>query len=143
MTPDLLRRQQATQATQDKYRGRLFDWKRSRTCIHLLRSHLRAMGHKVPKVPPVTSAVSARRVMDAQGWKTCADLIDGLGLERIAPAMMLPGDVAYRWSEDGFGGVLICVGPHKVLGWFDNEETEGKLVVMDMSFDQLEAAWRA
>ena len=31
----------------------------------------------------------------------------------------------------------------KIMGWFENAETEGRMVVMDMTFDQIEVSWRA
>ena len=138
---DLLRRSAATQATLDKYRGTAWSWDAGRTCVHLARFHLRAMGHKPERIPQVSSALSARRALKARGWAGVVDLLDAQpGLLRIAPAMMLMGDVASAPSPDGIGGILICAGPHKFFGWRD--DVEG-MVVLDIRADQLTAAWRA
>ena len=141
-TPDLIRRVEAATATVRRYKGKRFDFKAARTCVHMARFHLAAMGHKVPPMPKVNSLVSARRALDSRGWSDCAAMIDSLGFERIAPAQMLAGDLAFRASEDGLGGLLVALGPFKVFGWFGNEETEGRAVVMDMDCSQLEACWR-
>lgn len=140
--PDLIRRQQALAATQAKFRGKRFGWKSGQHCAALLTSHLKAMGRKAPKVGALGSLLAAKRVLAARGWDGLAEAIDAQGLARIAPAEMLPGDVALRASADGIGAALICMTSTKMLGWFENEETGGRCVVMDMSFDQLDAAWR-
>lgn len=138
-TPDLVRRQEAAMATLAKYRGRAFDWKTGQTCIHMARFHLRRMGHRPEPLPRIRGLIGARKALDARGWQTCADVLDALLLPRIPAAAMLPGDIAFRSSEDGLGGLLVCAGAHKLMGWFENAPG---FVVMDMSFDQVEACWR-
>jgi hypothetical protein len=118
MTPELLRRQRATEATFAKYREVPFDWKRERTCLHLLRFHLRKMGHKPEPLPRIKSAVAAKRALDARGWKNVGDLLDTM-LPRIAPAQMWLGDVAMLESGDGFGAIVVSLGS-KVLGWHED-----------------------
>lgn len=139
MKHDAIRRFDAASATLAKYRGKPFDWAKGLTCLHMVRSHLVKLGYRPETLPRIKSAVAARRALDARGWATTADMIDAQGFQRIAPAMMVQGDIAYRSSEDGFGGLLVCVGPLKMMGWFENAPD---FVVMDMQFDQLEAAWR-
>ena len=140
--PDLLRRQRATAATLEKYRHQIFDWKAKATCVHLAHFHLRQMGHRLPVLPRIRGVIGAKRALTERGWDNCSDMLDAQGLVRINAAEMLAGDLAYRSSEEGLGSILICVGEHKIMGWFQNEETFGAMVVMDMSFDQLEACWR-
>lgn len=137
--PELVRRRDATQATEDRFRWKVADWKTQTTCLHMAHFHLKAMGVKVPRVPPVRGPIAARKLLDRHGWADMAAVIDAQGLERIAPAMMLVGDLAYRASADGLGSVMICCGPHKLLGWFENDP---RMVIMDMSFDQIETGWR-
>lgn len=143
---DLLRRKAATQSTEQRFRGKRFDWKAGHHCLAMAAFHLKAMGHRAEKAPRVRGVLGARRMLDARGWPTVAEMIDAQGLERIAPAAMLLGDLAFRASEDGLGGLLICVGPHKLMGWFpQNTRAEigaDLMVVMDMSFDQVAASWR-
>jgi hypothetical protein len=150
MSP-LIIRQRATQTTEVAFRGRPIDFKQRTTCVHMAYAHVRAMGIKVPKLPPLRGMKSALRALSERGFKTTADVMDFWGFERIPPAAMLLGDVAWRGVPEGvefaadrtrMGGLLVCVGPHKLMGWFGNAEAEGKMVVMDMSFDQVDAAWR-
>lgn len=143
---DLIRRKLATEKTEAKFRGKPFDWKAGHHCLAMTAFHLRGLGHRLEKAPRVRGVLGARRLLDARGWPTVAEMIDAQGFKRIAPAAMLLGDLAFRASADGIGGLLICVGPHKLMGWFP-ENTRAELgadlmVVMDMSFDQVEAAWR-
>lgn len=138
--PDLIRRHDATSATLAKYRGKPFDWKQGYTCAHLMRFHLKKMGHRVPTMPPMRSAIGARRALNERG---CADMGDILGLHlqlpEIAPAAMLMGDLAAMAGEDGLGGVMVCAGPHKLFGWYEGED---RLVMLDLDFDQVGRAFR-
>ena len=138
--PDLIRRHAATTDTLAKYRGKRFDWKVGNTCAHLMRFHLKKMGHKVPPMPPMRSAIGARRALDE---RHCADMGDILGaflkLPEIAPAEMMMGDLAAMAGEDGLGGVMICAGPHKLFGWYEDED---RLVMLDLDFGQVGRAFR-
>jgi len=136
---DTLRRQKAMQATEARWRWQVADWKARCTCLHMLHFHLKAMGHKVPRLPAVRGPLAARKALAERGWANMAELMDAQGFERVAPAAMRVGDVAYRSSADGLGSVMLCVSAHKLLGWFENDP---RMVVMDMSFDQVEAAWK-
>jgi len=121
MVHDLIRRQNATAATLAKFRGKRFDWKAGRTCVHLARFHLRAMGHKLPKVPPIRSALGARRALDANGWRDAGDMLRGIGLEEIVPGRMLLGDlIVYEQDGDhGLGAIAVQVAPFKTILWAD------------------------
>lgn len=138
---DLLRRQAATQATLDHFRGKAWSWQDGRTCVHLARYHLRAMGHRPERIPPrITSALAARRAMDRRGWSNVVDLLDAQpGLMRIAPARAMMGDIAAARSEDGIGGILICAGPHKFMGW---QQGAAGLVLIEADLNQLDGVWR-
>lgn len=136
---EMIRRQQATQATLDRYRPKVFDWRTGVTCVHLARFHLKQMGHKVPTVPRIRSALAAKRAMLANGWDSVEAMLDAM-LPRIAPAAMLLGDLAVVPGEDGFCSIMICAGPQKVMGW--HAET-GAFVVYDGAIGDLSAAWRA
>lgn len=137
---DLIRRSKALAAAQRKYGKRAFSWRNAVTCVHLARSHLVKMGHRPQPMPRVRSLVGARRALDERGWRDVADMLDAqAGLMRIAPAMMLPGDIAMLESEDGIGAIFLCAGPHKLIGW---REDAPAMVVLDMSFDQIAGAWR-
>lgn len=138
---DMLRRQEAAQATLDKFRGKALDWQAGMTCVHLARYHLLRMGHKVPPMPRLRSLLTARRELNARGWADCRAMLDAQpGLAAIPSAMMLLGDLAVLASDDGdIGSIMVCAGPNKLLGW---REDAPALVVLDVDFSEITAAWR-
>lgn len=147
----LVRRQYATQATLDRFRGKAFSWSGGKTCLHLMHAHLQHCGVKVPRLPSVRSPLGAKKALARRGCANMAEVIDSLGIERLpAPAMLTVGDLAYRSSADGMGGVLICVGANQLLGWTEivaaSAEDEGEAQegceVLIMTLDQVEACWR-
>ena len=138
--PDLIRRQRATQETLDRFRGVAWSWDSGITCAHLARFHLRAMGHKPAALPRLRSAIAARRALTQRGWANVTAMLDAQpGLIRIPPAAMKMGDLAALDSGDGLGGVMVCLGPHKLMGW---REDVPEMVVLDIVFGEIAAAWR-
>lgn len=139
--PDLLRRQQALAKTLRKYRGKPMVLGKA-DCVLMARSHLVAMGHRgLPPAPKYSSATGALRALKAMADGTVAGLLDA-HLPRIAPAAMLPGDLALVESEDGLGGgtVVIAVGG-KMLGW--HPDATGMVVIEPTQAHPFVAAWRA
>lgn len=136
-TPELVRRQHAVQATLGKYRGRAFDWKAGVTCVHMLRFHLKRMGRKVPRVPKLRTAADGLAALRKHGWANVGEMLDGIGLQRIAPAAMRLGDIAVLEGDEGLGGIVISLGG-KAMGW---HEDAAEMVVMDLL--KLDHAWRA
>lgn len=156
MNPDLIRRHEATRNTMNKYRKKDFSWQHAVTCIHLAAFHLRKMGHRTPVMPRFRSAFGALRALKAVGFQDLPALLDSIGtIRRVAPAMMMMGDLAVlqggviegESEEDdgaaremaGIGAIVVCAGPHKVFGWRGDFP---KMVVLDVSFDDIQAAWR-
>lgn len=138
--PELVRRARAIEAAKRKFGKRAFSWRNAVTCVHLARSHLVKMGHRPPALPRIRSLVGAQRALQERGWTSVADMLDAQpGLLRIAPAEMLPGDLAALPSDDGIGAIFICAGAHKLIGW---REDAPAMVVLDLSFDQIAGAWR-
>lgn len=135
--PDMIHRQQATQATMDKYRNRKFDWKSKATCLHLAWFHLRRMKRKPPTLPQIGSLLAAKRELAKRGWKDVGDILDAIGLKRIPPAAMLLGDLAMLEDDSGLGGIAVNMGGGKAIAW--HEDAEG-MVVIDML--RIAAAWR-
>lgn len=139
----LTERKKRTEKTLSKFRGRGFKWDGGATCIHLFRTHLKNMGHKVPVVPRFTTALGAKRAMDAAGFKDLEAIADSL-LERIPPAAMLIGDIAILGSDPFFDenmlfdAFVISAGPGgKVFGWHPDSPVFANLVPL-----QIEKAWR-
>lgn len=111
-------RRVATQRTFDMFRGEAFGW-RSRTCIHVAHFHLQALGRDLPPLPAFHSPATARRAMKAMGASDLSGLLERAGLQRIAPAAMIVGDIAVLPGEAGsgvFDSVAICAG-NKFMGW--------------------------
>ena len=119
-----------------KYRARGFDWKSKATCLHMTWFHLRRMGRRPPALPQVGSLLAAKRELAKRGWANVGDMLDAIGLERIAPAAMRLGDLAMLDSADGIGGIVISAGG-KAIGWHDDA---AGMVVMDLL--RITAAWR-
>ena len=140
--PDLIRRKRATQATLTKYRPLAFDWKKGVTCVHMARFHLRKMGHDIETLPRMRGPIGARRVMADRGWPDVAAMLDAqASLTRIAPAQMLVGDLAVLPADEGFDGIVICAGRHKLLGW--HQDFPQGMTEMEASLDVLIGSWRA
>jgi hypothetical protein len=135
---DLLRRQAAIDKTIGKYNGRPIDFV-DVDCIRMLRSHLVAMGHKgLPKLPRYSSPAGALRALRKSGHESLERLLDSI-LPRIAPAMMLPGDVALTLADDVLDAATICIG-HKIWGWsFHNDLREPVMIIPSA----IKAAYRA
>lgn len=134
----MIRRRDASEKTMARYRKKTFDWKTGVHCVGLAHFHLRNMGHKVPTVPRIRSALSAKRAMTERGWASVTEMLDSL-LPRIFPAQMLLGDLCVVPGEDGFDSILICAGPQKVMGW---SAIDGTFVVYDGGIGDITGAWR-
>ncbi|MGB3846035.1 MAG: hypothetical protein WA940_09215 [Sphingopyxis sp.] len=136
----LARRAAATQKTFDKFRGASFSWEGA-SCAHLLRTHLRNMGHRPPKMPKFQSAIGAKRAIAEMGAADLKSLCVVLGLIEIAPAMSLVGDVAILPGDDGpFDAIVVCAGNGKFMGW--HGAAEG-LQMIDDVLPHVIAAFRA
>jgi hypothetical protein len=139
----LVRRQRALVETTKAFANTPFDLG-SADCAKLVAFHLVAMGHKgVPEPEPYSSALGATRALKRLGFKTLEGLFDSL-LPRIAPAFMLPGDIALIRAEKGApawqtGTVVISVG-RKFLGWHPDADV---LAILSPTIDEpFLAAWR-
>jgi len=139
--PELIRRQAALGRTMARFRRKPFRLGRN-DCVQLARFHLKAMGHrKLPASGRYSTPAGARRALRSTGHETLEALLDSL-LPRIAPAAMLPGDVALLAAEPGapaadVGAIAISLGG-KLMGWHPDKE---ELAVLDVS--AIAAAWRA
>lgn len=141
--PELERRRRATAKTLAKYGERSLDWRRRATCLHSAHFQMKEMGHKVPRIPPMRSALQARRALQARGFDSLTALLDSL-LPRIAPAQMRLGDLAvipgdHEDRAAGFECLLINVAPRKFAGWHPDSFL---MAVMDIDLGNVTAAWR-
>ena len=136
---NLAQRATATQKTFDKFKGKPFSWKDA-SCAHLLRTHLRNMGHRPPKMPSFQSAIGAKRALKDMGADDLVTLLAGLGLMEIAPAKMVVGDLAVLPGDDGvFDAIVVCAGNGKFMGW--HGASEGLQMMID-AMPHIKAAFR-
>lgn len=140
---NLAERAAATKATYNRFLGKPFSW-RGGTCIHVLRFHLRQMGHRPPVIPQFRSAIGAATALKSQGVDDLPGLCRKLGLVEITPAAMIIGDVAILPGDDGridgiMGALVICAG-NKFMGW--HGAGEGFEPIDDLA-PHVKAAFRA
>ncbi len=139
--PPLVKRNRALTRTQTYFAGKPFRLGGA-DCVKLARFHLKAMGHKtLPSTGHYATAAEGIRQLKRTGHTTLESLLDSL-LERIPPAMMLPGDIALVKSDPDspaseIGTIMVSAGG-KMLGWHPDHEL---FAVMDVL--EFEAAWRA
>lgn len=137
----MLTRRDATAATLAKYRARPFDWARRSTCIHMARFQLTGMGHRLPPLPPFRSMLGAKRALAARGAESVAELLDGLGLMRIAPAAMMLGDLAAVPGEGGMDALFVNIGGGELVGWVDG--FDGGMARLTKPLEVVTVAWDA
>lgn len=133
----LIVRRDATTRTLSRFRGAEFDWSQM-TCVHLAHAHLSEMGYILPEIPAFDTALGAARALQEHGWESVSDMLDEF-MERIPASRMMLGDLALIEGAGGLDAIFICAGPLKVFGWRDDEP---ELVLLDVSLDQLQGAWR-
>lgn len=133
----LLKRHKALQKVMDRYRALPFSWAHNRTCIHMLRMHLVAMGHKVEKVPKLDGPIAAKRELKKRGFASVEAMLDDL-LEPIPVAAMLPGDVSVVPGDGGLDAVYISLGS-TAIGYAEGVEGMALFTEPGKVFEK---AWR-
>lgn len=137
--PELERRRAATAATLRRYEHQPFSWRKATTCLHMARLQMKNMGHAVPRMPQIRSALKARKELEARGFGNVSDLMRHL-LPPIAPAQMRLGDIAaVPGSEEWLDALFINIAPRKFAGW---REDQPAMVVLDLPLSDVTAAWR-
>ena len=109
-------------------------------CVRMSAFHLRLLGRKV-KLPPSGSyrtVNSARKALKAAGYESLGAALDAMGLERIAPAAAVVGDIIAMPADDQLGALSICLGNGRVLGYHEGNPN-GATVLHPLEFV---AAWR-
>lgn len=135
---EIERRVAAAQATLEAFRGKPFRWGRC-DCSRIAAAHLRRMGHQV-RLPAAGSYGSARGALKAlreRGHETLAEALDAMGLERIAPAAALVGDLVTGAADEALGALGVMLGNGRMLGF--HEHAAGAAVLQKVA---LSAAWR-
>ncbi len=136
---EMLRRQQAAQATVDRFRGVPFAYGKN-DCARLAAFALRKMGHKpgLAKAGSYSSALSAARALKRLGHADLPSALDALGLLSIPPIAVLPADLVMLPGVGAFGGAIaMAVGNGRVLGY--HEDLDGADILQPVEFV---GAWR-
>ena len=136
----LVRRAEAAQATKDLWETRRFKLGEN-DCAYMLAWHLRRLGYSV-RMPPSGSYRSPRGAERALAERDCtstAEWIASLGLEPIAPAAAIVGDVLLLPAGHTLGAIAICMGNGRALAYHDDVRA-GATVLQPLEFI---GAWRA
>lgn len=138
MSDIMVRRVTAAQATLDEFVGKPFRWGHN-DCARLVAAHLRRMGYKVrvPSKGSYASPRSALKMLRARGFESMAAAIDAVGLQRVAPAEAVAGDIVQGESGDAFGALGVKLSNGRLLGY--HEHAVGAAVLQEVS---LQIAWR-
>jgi hypothetical protein len=142
MANELQRRVAAVTATQARFAGRPFDWRKAATCLHMIRFHAAQLGHKLPTVPRFRSALGAMKALKAEGVETLPELMDK-HFPRIPAAQMLPGDVAaFPGDEGGFEALMVYGQLRAFIGWHEDIAACDIIRVSDEGYSHCTGAWR-
>ncbi|WP_242095415.1 hypothetical protein [Sphingomonas sp. CROZ-RG-20F-R02-07] len=135
---EMIRRVAAAQATLEEFRDKPFKMG-ERDCVRMVAAHLRRLGYKVrlPAKGSYASVKTALKALRVRGFGTLADALDAMGLERVAPAATLPGDIVQGESADALGALGIVLSNGRLVGY--HEHAPGAAVLQRLS---LSAAWR-
>lgn len=101
------------------------------------------MGHPVPPVPRIRSALGAKRALQKQGVESVTELLDKYLPRHAAPAFMLVGDLCALPGERDGGGleaVGIADGQGNIFAWHDDRPNG--LAVIKFAHADIMAAWR-
>lgn len=114
----MLKRAAATQACMDRFNGKPYD-AAMRHCGKLAAHAMHKMGRKAPLLTASRHKTEAGAIkyLKRTGFASLVELMDAMGLERIAPAAALPGDIIGLPSGDAFGcSLAVALGDGLVLG---------------------------
>lgn len=133
----LVRRAAAAQQTLDRFRGKPFALG-THDCARMALFHLRKLGLRI-KGPPAgsyKSAAGARRELNALGFKSLGELLDG-HFERIPPAAAVVGDIIEMPGAEGLSGLAVALGNGRVVAY--HEDAVGAEVLQPL---MISGAWR-
>lgn len=120
---NLIERRDATQKTIDRFAHTDFAWG-ERDCGQLAGHHLEACGIETPlsDAGNYKTERGAKLVLARLGVKSMEEIVDGLGLQRIAPASALVGDLVGMpggTNEEPWTALGVHVGGDRVMAFAD------------------------
>lgn len=117
----LIRKRDAAQAALDHWSLQDFALGKA-DCAQMAARHLRMLGKSI-RLPPkgsYRSVPGALRAMRKLGFASLAEWIDSAGVERIAPARVVAGDVLQLPAEHPLGGLAIALGNGAAVAWMED-----------------------
>jgi hypothetical protein len=139
-TPEAELRRNAAQATLDQFKDKPYRLGQ-RDCVRMAAAHLRRLGYSI-KLPPADSYRSNKSALNAlhsRGFSDLLEAVDAHGLERIAPAAAVVGDIIAVPGEGDFGAALhVALGNGRTVGY--HQDLIGAGVLQPLEYL---AAWRA
>lgn len=135
---EMVRRVAAAQKTYDRFKDQPFGWGTA-DCGRIIAFHLRQFGRKpgLARFGSYKTAIGARAALKRGGFETIGEVLDAMGLSRIAPAEAVVGDIVQGDSGDPFGAFAIYLGNGAMLGF--HEDAPGATALRRIA---LAAAWR-
>lgn len=132
----MIRRQQAVEATVQRFAGRPLAYGRD-DCARMAAFLVKRLGVKVrlAKMPRYASAVGAARALATLGVADLAEVVDLAGLPRIAPARAVVGDLLGLPGPDDTVALHVCLGAGTSFGLVDGVFQPGRV-------HQVLTAWR-
>lgn len=132
----LVKRGKLTQATVEHFASKPFRWG-GNDCARMAAHHVKRFGHKVPKPGGYRSALGAAKRLKELGCANIHELVDLAGLEAIAPAYAMMGDIVGFEADNQMGGIGIVVGNGNMLAFH-----EMALTPPIMTMGKIDKAWR-
>ena len=135
-------RQEATEKTLARFKGKPFAWAGA-NCIRLARTQAGNMGHKLPPLPQIRSALSAKRALAARGADNVTALLDQYFTRLPGPAYAWLGDLVALPGDPALGidAVGIADGQGNVWCWTQLNQERELTALLIVNADAL-AAWR-
>jgi hypothetical protein len=123
----LIKRVAAVEATIQRFDGRPLQYGRD-DCVRMVAFGLRKQGVKVSLLGGgrYSSALGAVKALKRAGYSDLVAAVDGQGLNQIAPAAALPGDVLALPAEQFGGALFLAVGNGRAFGYFDGRFQVGQ-----------------
>ena len=132
----------ATEKTLARFRGKAFSWAGA-NCIRLARTQAANMGHRLPPIPRIRSALSAKRALAARDADSVTALLDQHFTRLPGPAYAWLGDLVVGPADPAHGleAVGIADGQGNVWGWSQQNDHAEPVAIL-FANAQLTAAWR-
>jgi hypothetical protein len=138
-SPEMILRRDAAQASLDHFAGKEHCWGTT-DCGRLAAWHLRqfAVKPKLHRFGRYRTARGALTALRRVGFQTMAEVMDDLGLRRIAPAEARVADIVSGDGVDPFGAIGIYLGNEVLLGFCEDIP---HATTLRRTADTLTAAW--